>query len=68
MRLRVRVANLLKDQPMSRCIIYLGMDVHKESITIAVLPENAAATTRVDRIPNYLPKLQRFSPPLERAG
>jgi len=52
MRLRVRVANLLKDQPMSRYIIYLGMDVHKESITIAVLPENAAAPTRVDRIPN----------------
>jgi len=47
MRLRVRVANLLKDQPMSRSIIYLGMDVHKESITIAVLPENAAAPTRL---------------------
>ena len=46
---------------MSRSIIYLGMDVHKESITIAVLPEAAAAPTRVDRIPNDLPKLQRSS-------
>jgi hypothetical protein len=28
---------------MSRRIITLGMDVHKESITLAVLPEHASA-------------------------
>jgi hypothetical protein len=28
---------------MSRSILYLGMDVHKESVTIAVLPGDAAA-------------------------
>ena len=27
--------------PATRSIIYLGMDVHKESITIAVLPADA---------------------------
>ena len=41
-----------------RSIIYLGMDVHKESITIAVLPAGAKAPTRLDRLPNDLPKLK----------
>jgi len=46
---------------MSRRIITLGMDVHKESITLAVLPEHASAPTRVDRLPNDLAKLRRCS-------
>lgn len=46
------------DQP--REIIYLGMDVHKDSITIAVLPRNAKSPERVDRMPNDLPKLAKF--------
>jgi transposase len=41
-------------------IIYLGMDVHKDSITIAVLPSGAKAPSRVERLPNELPKLKRF--------
>lgn len=45
---------------MSRSIIYLGMDVHKESVTIAILPAGAAAPTRVDRLPNELAKLRRY--------
>lgn len=45
---------------MSRSIIYLGMDVHKESVTIALLPAGAAAPTRVDRLPNELTKLRRY--------
>ena len=40
--------------------IYLGMDVHQASITIAVLPADAPAPTRVDQIPNELPKLRRY--------
>ena len=48
-----------------RSIIYLGMDVHKESITIAVLPEGAKAPTRVERLPNDLPKLKKW---LERCA
>ncbi len=49
----------------ARSIIYLGMDVHKESITIAVLPEGAKSPTRLDRLPNDLPKLKKW---LERAA
>lgn len=41
-------------------IIHLGMDVHKDSITIAVLPVGAKTPDVVDRIPNELPKLKRF--------
>jgi hypothetical protein len=40
-------------------IIYLGMDVHKES-TIAVLPEHATAPTRLGRLPNDFPKVNRW--------
>jgi len=43
-----------------RPIIYLGLDVHKDSITIAVLPHDAKTPTRLDRLPNDLPKLKRF--------
>jgi transposase len=52
----------------ARSIIYLGMDVHKESITIAVLPTEAKAPTRVERLPNDLPKLKRFLDRLARDG
>jgi transposase len=41
------------------------MDVHKESITIAVLPAGAKSPTRVERLANDLAKLKRF---LERVG
>ena len=40
-------------------IIYLGLDVHKDSVTIAVLPEGAAAPTRIDRYPNDFAKLRK---------
>jgi hypothetical protein len=40
-------------------IIYLGMDVHKDSITIAVLPMGAKTPTHVDRLPNDVAKLKR---------
>ena len=45
---------------MSREILYLGLDVHKDSITIAVLPSGAPAPTRVERLPNDLAKVRRF--------
>lgn len=45
---------------MSPSIIYLGLDVHKDSITLAVLPADAPVPTRVDRLPNDLPKLKRY--------
>lgn len=51
--------------PAVRSIIYLGMDVHKESITIAVSPAMATAPSRVERLPNDLPKLKKW---LDRVG
>jgi len=45
---------------MSRSIIYLGLDVHKDSITIAVLPEGAPAPIQVERLPNDVAKLRRL--------
>lgn len=46
-------------------IIHLGLDVHKDSVMIAVLPEGAAAPTRLDRLPHDHAKLKRY---LERLG
>lgn len=41
-------------------IIYLGLDVHKDSITIAVLPGDAATPERVERLPNDLARMRRW--------
>ena len=49
-------------------IIYVGMDVHKDSITLAVLPAAAKNPTRLERLPNDLPKLKRFLDRLAREG
>jgi transposase len=44
------------------------MDVHKDSITIAVLPATAKAPTRVDRLANDLPKVKRYLERIARDG
>lgn len=49
-------------------IIYLGMDVHKESITIAVLPTDAKGPTQVDRLPNDIPKVKRYLERVQSRG
>ena len=49
-------------------IIYVGMDVHKDSITLAVLPAAAKNPTRLERLPNDLPTLKRFLDRLARDG
>ena len=54
--------------PAVRPIIYLAMDVHKESITTAVLPDGAKSPTRLDRLPNDLPKLKRWMDRVAREG
>lgn len=58
-----------KSAPVAtRSIIYLGMDVHKESITVAVLPATAKAPTRLDRRANDLPKLKKWLDRVARDG
>jgi putative transcriptional regulator len=54
--------------PVARSIIYLGMDVHKDSITLAVLPEGAKAPSRLDRLSNDLPKLKKWIDRVARDG
>jgi transposase len=44
------------------------MDVHKDSITIAVLPAGAKSPTHVDRLPNDLAKLKRYLARVARQG
>lgn len=54
---------------MSDSIIYVGMDVHKDSITMAILPDGADGdAARVERIPNELSRLRRLLARLARAG
>ena len=49
-------------------MIYLGMDVHKDSITIAVLQATAKAPTRLDMLANDLPKLKKWIERIARNG
>ena len=49
-------------------MIYLGMDVHKDSITIAVLPQSAQAPTRLDKLANDPPKLEKWLARVAREG
>ncbi|MDB4914651.1 MAG: family transposase [Gemmatimonadetes bacterium] len=44
------------------------MDVHKDSITIAVLPQAAKAPTRLEKRPNDLPTLQKWIARVARDG
>lgn len=53
---------------MSSSTIYLGLDVHKDSITVAVLPMGAAAPTHVDRLSSDLGKLRRYCERLAAHG
>jgi transposase len=50
------------------CSLYLGLDVHKESITIAVLPAAAAVPSQVDKLPNDLKVLRRYFARLAETG
>jgi transposase len=52
----------------ARRIIYLGLDVHKDSITIALLPEGAKAPTRLDKLANDLPKLRKWIDRVAQGG
>ena len=48
--------------------LFLGLDVHKESVTVAVFVGQAAEPERVDRLPNDLHKLRRYFERLARRG
>lgn len=56
------------EAPASASTIYVGLDVHKDSVTAAVLPAGAAAPTRVDTLPNDPAKLRRYFDRLATEG
>ena len=58
----------MSSSTVAASIIYLGLDVHKDSVTIAVLPANATAPTRIDTCPNDFAKLRRVFDRLARDG
>ena len=45
---------------MSVAPLFLGLDVHRDSVTVAVLPEAGTTPLRVDRLPNDPKRLQRY--------
>jgi Transposase len=58
----------MSSESTPRPIIYLGMDVHKDSITIAGRPAGAKTPTRLERLPNDLPKLKKWIARVARDG
>ncbi len=53
---------------MSKNKLYVGMDVHKDSVMIAVLAEGASEPTVVRRLPNDARKLRRFLDEWDETG
>ncbi len=53
---------------MARSNLFLGLDVHKDSVTAAVFVGQAAEPERVERLPNELHKLRRYFERLARRG
>jgi transposase len=58
----------MSSSTVAASIIYLGLDVHKDSVTIAVLPAGAASPSRVDRYPNDFAKLRKVFERLAQQG
>jgi len=54
--------------PAAASTIWLGWDVHKASITSAVLRDGAAQAEAVDRLPHALPKLEKYVRRWQREG
>ncbi len=46
--------------PIAPSTIFVGLEVHKESVTLALLPTDDLAPVRVDKLPYDLKKLGRY--------
>lgn len=53
---------------MSAPILYVGMDVHKDSVTVAVFAGQGREPSRLEKLPNDTAKLRRFFERLSREG
>ncbi|MDF2772900.1 MAG: transposase family protein, partial [Geminicoccaceae bacterium] len=49
-------------------ILFLGLDVHKETVVSAVLPEDAPTPRQIDTVPHDLGRLKRYLDRLARDG
>ena len=58
----------MSSSPATTTIIYLGLDVHKDSVTIAILPADASVPTRTDKYPNEFAKLRKVFERLAKDG
>ena len=53
-------ARTVSESERAPSTLFLGLDVHKESVTIAVLPSDAVAPAHVDKLGYDLKKLRRY--------
>lgn len=53
---------------MSASILYLGLDVHKDSITVAVCNRRGSELLHLDRLPNDPQRIRRYLQRLSRDG
>lgn len=53
---------------MSASILYLGMDVHKDSITVAVFSPTGTEPQLLEKLPNETPRIRRFLDRLAKEG
>ncbi len=52
----------------SQSTTFVGIDLHQDSVAVAVLPEGARECGDVHTLPNDLPKLRRFFARLSAKG
>ena len=52
----------------TRSILRLGLDVHKETVVSAVLPDDAPTPRQIDTVPHDLARLKRYLDRLARDG
>src|SRR5688572_6043857 len=52
----------------ARSILFLGLDVHKETVVSAVQPHDAPTTRQIDTLPHDLGRLKRYLDRLARDG
>lgn len=53
---------------MAKRIQFVGVDLHQDTVTVAVLPEGAQECRRVETLANDAARLRRFLRGVERAG
>lgn len=64
-----RIRKRQETNPLSSCVnFWVGLDVHKDSVTAAVFPNRDPEPMRVDRLPYDLRKIRRYFQRLQAEG